>query len=241
MLTVLVLPHDQILAPFILYILIGICFSVLCILGANAEEQAFQNKAVALSKASVCTVHYENPRMEHIVKPGNGCGSVGVGKEVYQRWDLDICASWSNESCIRQPLHPGPWELRFVLSNGVWRGFGFVAAWNADTCDSPLFEVDIVEWFDILSCIQGRFPDSPNLALDIRAASTASWVLCEVNGALGIDYSWVLGIPDVAWLAARLQGGLAACARGLYRLPRALRKTLHRHRLAKEWKFEVLS
>lgn len=174
----------------------------------------------------------------YVVKPEVGCGGVGVGKETAE-WGMSVCESWSGVKCLRQPLHPGPWELRFVLSNQMWRGFGFIAGWVDENTDSPMFEVDIEEWKHVLTCIQSRFPLSPNLALDIRARDATSWFLCEINGALGIDYSWVLGFPDPLWLAARIASG--GWIRGVMRVPKALAKTVFRWKLAKEWQFEILT
>lgn len=125
-----------------------------------------------------------------------------------------------------------------MQSAGVWQGFGFVAAWRDDTTDPPIYEVDVRDWADVLECIARRFPASPNIALDIRAKDRESWVLCEVNGALGIDYSWVLGLPNLLWFASRISDG--AWCRGLGRLGDAVRKTLLRYRLAQSWEFEKL-
>lgn len=207
-------------------------FALVCILSANTYEPLLERKTSSIQKLTDCfPPFFAN---DFVVKPERLCGSLGVGKETPE-WNLQICEIWSKEPCLRQPFHPGPWELRFTKSL-TWSAEGFIAGWQDRSADAPAFQVDVHDFQDILSCVDRRIPEL--ISFDLRANSKTEFLLCEVNGAFGIDYSWVVGRPNVVWLLSRIQAGVGFFERGLLRAMPAVHKVLRRWELSKTWEFE---
>lgn len=176
----------------------------------------------------------------YIIKPETLCGSVGVGLET-DEYSLDICQREFGP-CLRQPYHPGPWEIR-LCKDGVYgwkKPFVFVAGWKyKDWIDPPHFEMDVVpDWIHhIQNTIDYNYIDTSFLTVDIRANEN-EYLILEINGGMGIGFEWVDNI-SITWLFSRIQAGLYTL-RGFDRILPAIQKIIQRQFKSKKWEFEII-
>jgi hypothetical protein len=176
----------------------------------------------------------------YIIKPETLCGSVGVGLET-DEYSLDICQREFGP-CLRQPYHPGPWEIR-LCKDGVYgwkKPFVFVAGWKyKDWIDPPHFEMDVVpDWIHhIQNTIDYNYIDTSFLTVDIRANEN-EYLILEINGGMGIGFEWVDNI-SITWLFSRIQAGLYTL-RGFDRILPAIQKIMQRQIKGKKWEFEII-
>jgi len=151
-----------------------------------------------------------DPRAQHVVKPVWGT-SMGRGVNLEsEAWTVQTCENMFQGACMRQPYHPGPWEVRITRTGSAWDPS---IAWvvPSEHAEPAALRVQFPWESELHACVERVLPRTPFLSMDVRTDGVDVEVL-EVNGAFGIPFQWSVG--DVGfgtdmfrWLASRTVAG----------------------------------
>ena len=138
-----------------------------------------------------------------------------------ENWTVAQCENSFRVPCMRQPFHPGPWEVRMVQHDGAWDPS---VAWVVPSESSVPAALRVsFPWQDELQkCVTSTFPEMRFVALDVRTSGTDLRVL-EINGSFGIPFQWTVGDVDFGsdmfrWCISRAWQGAQHPQRWLARL-----------------------
>ena len=131
-------------------------------------------------------------------------------------WNVKKCQEYFSVPCMKQPYHPGPWEIRLYKSK-TWQN---ATAWRVPcvepNCVEPIPLLVNFAWQqDLQDCIDRALPFSDFVAVDVRSNGSDVLVL-EINGAFGMPYAWAtehesntgIIVQHFNWIKDRISTGI---------------------------------
>jgi hypothetical protein len=140
---------------------------------------------------------------------------MGVDFEDWQ-WNLKLCEEYFQVPCIKQPYHPGSWEIRLYKSL-VWeKAVGWKVPCVEPECKEPIPLLVHYSWQELLQeCIDEALPHTDFVAVDVRS-NGSDILLLEINGAFGMPYAWATEpdsktsviVQHFKWIKDRISKGI---------------------------------
>ena len=206
---------------------LGFCLIViLCLVAflcSNEDEPVLGHKEHYIHRVVQACPHlpwHSSGSFVSIIKPAHST-SVGMGVDFENgarddAWNQSTCETYFSVPCMKQPYHPGPWEIR-LYKNTKWEK---AVAWNVPCveplCTEPIPLLISFAWQDSLQrCIDMALPFTDFVAVDVRS-NGSDVLLLEINGAFGMPYGWATEpesktsviIQHFNWIKDRISKGI---------------------------------
>ena len=131
-------------------------------------------------------------------------------------WSQNYCEEYFQVPCMKQPYHPGSWEIRLYKSV-VWENsVGWKVPCVEPECKEPIPLLVHFSWQENLQeCIDKALPNTHFVAVDVRSNGSDILVL-EINGAFGMPYAWAtepesktgVFVQHYRWIKDRISRGI---------------------------------